>query len=88
MNYCPTAVKLPCVSAVDVEKAYFKQIKFSIVGISKRLKTDNKHRFFLIFRKVLRNGYFLKYFALELITPILMCVFIMDKKQSMGFNQF
>ena len=63
------------------------QILPMLMNFQLELKNDNKHRFFLIFRKVLRNGYFLKYFALELITPILMYVLIMDKKQSKGFNQ-
>ena len=39
------------------------------------LKNDNKHRFFLASRKVLINGYFFKYFALELITRILVYVY-------------
>ena len=51
-------------------------------------RNDDKHRFFLNFGKASVNRYVLKYFALELITPILMCMFIMDKKQSRGFNQF
>ena len=52
----------------------------------------NAYEFLTLFlslkKYLLRNGYFLKYFALELITPILMHVFIMDKKYSKGFNKF
>ena len=51
-------------------------------------RNDNKHRFFLNFGTASINGYILKNIALELITLILMCTFIMNINQISAFFQF
>ena len=66
----------------------FTQILSRNMNLSLESRNDNKHRFFLNFGTASINGYILKNIALELITLILMCTFIMNINQISAFYQF
>ena len=64
------------------------QILLKNMNLSLESRNDVKPRFFLNFGKESVNGYILKNVALELITPNLMSVSIMNIDQISAFYQF